>query len=126
MIVSFTFLGSNNVPVAGAFYDKIFAVLGAKRVFDMGDKFIAWSDGAGGTAFSITKPYDGNPATVGNGVMIAIACKSPEQSEQLHALALSLGAKNEGDPGYRQPGAYCAYCRDLDGNKLNFSHMEMG
>lgn len=70
--------------------------------------------------FSVIKPYDGNPATVGNGTMIALAADSTKQVDALHAKALLLGADDEGAPGMRQSGFYCAYARDLDGNKLNF------
>jgi len=52
--------------------------------------------------------------------MIALTVSTQEQVNLLHAKALSLGAENEGDPGLRSGGYYCAYFRDLDGNKLNF------
>lgn len=60
------------------------------------------------------------PASVGNGTMIALEAKSRKQVDLLHEKALSLGAVDEGTPGKRSGGYYCAYFRDLDGNKLNF------
>ncbi|MGH8250206.1 MAG: VOC family protein [Steroidobacteraceae bacterium] len=38
----------------------------------------------------------------------------------MHRKALALGSKDEGAPGPRGDGWYCAYFRDPDGNKLNF------
>jgi len=77
--------------------------------------------------FSITKPFDGQAATVGNGTMIAIMVDSNEQVDAFYKKALSLGATCEGKPGLRgeMSGCYAAYFRDLDGNKLNAFHMDM-
>jgi predicted lactoylglutathione lyase len=70
----------------------------------------------------VTRPYDGQPATVGNGNMAALAMPSREMVDRLHSRALELGGSDEGAPGLRTPegpGAfYGAYFRDLDGNKL--------
>ena len=68
---------------------------------------------------AIIKPYDGKPATVGNGVMVALAAASKQQVDAVHAKALALGGKDEGAPGPRGDGFYAGYFRDLDGNKLN-------
>ena len=68
---------------------------------------------------SVIKPFDGKPATVGNGVMVALQAASKEQVGAVHKKALELGGKDEGAPGPRGAGFYAAYFRDLDGNKLN-------
>jgi predicted lactoylglutathione lyase len=68
---------------------------------------------------SVTKPHNGEPATVGNGVMVALAMNSPEKVDAIHAKALELGATDEGAPGPRGEQFYAGYFRDLDGNKLN-------
>ena len=68
---------------------------------------------------SIIKPYDGKPATVGNGVMVALAADSPETVDRVHKKALELNAQDEGAAGPRgTDGFYAGYFRDLDGNKL--------
>ena len=118
-MIGYITLGSNNIPKATAFYDALLGEIGAKRVFTY-DTFMAWSLGEETPMFSIVKPFDKNQATTGNGSMIALIAESPEQVKSLHAKALKLGATNEGDPGMREGGYYCAYFRDLDGNKLNF------
>jgi predicted lactoylglutathione lyase len=73
----------------------------------------------GSPAISICKPYDGKPATVGNGVMIAINVDSRDKVNALHKKAMELGGTDEGAPGQRSDDFYAAYFRDLDGNKLN-------
>ena len=64
-------------------------------------------------------PVDGQPATVGNGMMIGLSLSSQDQVKALHARALALGSKDEGAPGDRGGGFYGAYFRDLDGNKID-------
>jgi catechol 2,3-dioxygenase-like lactoylglutathione lyase family enzyme len=117
-MIGYVTLGTNDFQRAARFYDALFEELGAKRLFDM-ETFIAWSPGPGMPAVSIIKPFDGNAATVGNGVMVALAASSKEQVDRIHAKAMSLGAGDEGKPGPRGDGFYAGYFRDLDGNKLN-------
>lgn len=117
-MIGYTSVGTNDLARASAFYDALFADLGAKRLFDSGT-FVAWGRDSNSPAFAVAIPYDGNPATVGNGVMIAITFRKPEQVAAFHARALELGGSDEGAPGDRGNGFYAAYFRDLDGNKLN-------
>ena len=66
-----------------------------------------------------TKPFDGNPASVGNGVMVALQAKDKDQVQRLYDIALANGGSCEGPPGTRGEGFYAGYFRDPDGNKLN-------
>ena len=84
------------------------------------DTFIAWSNDPAGCVFSITTPFDGNPASVGNGVMVALMADSTDKVDALYAKAIELGGTDEGAPGARSDNFYAGYFRDLDGNKLNF------
>ncbi len=68
---------------------------------------------------ALTKPYDGKPATVGNGVMVAINVGTPAKVDAMYRKAMELGSKDEGPAGPRGDGFYAGYFRDLDGNKLN-------
>ena len=68
--------------------------------------------------FAICNPYDEKAQASGNGPMVAFTLDSTEAVDQFHAKALELGGTDEGAPGDRAPGAYFAYFRDLDGNKL--------
>jgi len=83
------------------------------------DKLILWGAGPGQPMLSVIKPFDGKNATVGNGVMVALAAKSKAQVDSIYKKAIELGGKDEGPPGNRGEGFYAGYFRDLDGNKLN-------
>lgn len=117
-MIGYVTLGTNDLPRAAAFYDKLAEALGTKRMMES-ETFIAWGDPGGGAGVGLTKPFDGNVATVGNGVMVALSCKDAAQVDAIYALARSLGATCEGPPGDRGGGFYAGYFRDPDGNKLN-------
>lgn len=117
-MIGYITLGTNDMQRAGAFYDSLLAEFGAVRTMDA-PKFIAWSNSLGTTALSVIKPSDGNVASVGNGVMIALKADSRETVQRVYNKALSLGAKDEGPAGPRGETFYAGYFRDPDGNKLN-------
>jgi predicted lactoylglutathione lyase len=118
-MIGYVTLGTNDLNRAAAFYDELLKTVGAGRFMET-DKFIAWAVAPDKPALSVTRPYDGNAATVGNGVMVALVVMTPEQVDAVHAKALELGGTDEGAPGPRgDSGFYAAYFRDLDGNKLN-------
>ncbi len=48
------------------------------------DQFIAWGKPGGGAGIGLTKPFDGNAATVGNGVMVALEAKDEAQVQRLY------------------------------------------
>ena len=117
-MIGYVTLGTNQLDEAAKFYDELFATIGASRMFET-ERFIAWSTGPKATGMSVTKPFNGESATVGNGVMVAIAMHASEEVDAFHAKALELGATDEGAPGVRFENFYAGYFRDLDGNKLN-------
>ena len=118
-MIGYVTLGTENIERAAAFYDELLREIGASRFMEA-DTFIAWAVSPGEPALSVTKPFDGNPATVGNGVMVALAVDSQEKVNEVHKRAMELGGKDEGAPGPRGDGGfYAGYFRDLDGNKLN-------
>jgi predicted lactoylglutathione lyase len=117
-MIGYVTLGTNDIARAARFYDALLAEFGAKRAMEL-ETFIAWATGPGAPMVSVIKPYDKKAATVGNGVMVALAASSKQQVDAIHRRALELGAKDEGAPGPRGDGFYAGYFRDLDGNKLN-------
>jgi catechol 2,3-dioxygenase-like lactoylglutathione lyase family enzyme len=116
-MIGYTCVGTNDLDKAVAFYGDLLSLLGA-QVFFKTDRGIGWGIAPDKPMFSVLKPFDAQPATVGNGSMVALSASSPEQVQALHAKALSLGARDEGAPGPRGGNFYGAYFRDLDGNKL--------
>ena len=121
-MIGYVTLGTNDLARAAAYYDALLADLGASRMME-NEQFVAWSVKPDQPGLGITKPFDKQAATVGNGVMVALAVDSPARVDAMHRKALQLGGTDEGAPGPRGGGFYAGYFRDLDGNKLNFFHM---
>lgn len=117
-MIGYVTVGTNDMERAAKFYDALLGTLGATRFLDT-ERFIAWSTSPGTPMISIAKPFDEQPASVGNGVMVAIVMDSKEKVDALYAKAIELGAQDEGPPGPRGDGFYAGYFRDMDGNKLN-------
>jgi len=113
-------VGSNDLEKAMPFYDALLGSIGWNKMFDSsrGGRFYGQ---LGQGVFAVMTPYNEEQASVGNGMMIGFNLDGPAQVDAFHAKALSLGATDEGAPGYRggpEVGAYFGYFRDLDGNKL--------
>jgi predicted lactoylglutathione lyase len=121
-MIGYVTLGSNDRQKAGAFYDALLGELGAKRAMEDGDRLILWANGQG-PMLGVIKPHNGDAATIGNGVMIALAVGSRANVDKIHAKAMALGGTDEGAPGERSSTFYGGYFRDLDGNKLVAFHM---
>ncbi len=117
-MVGYVTLGTNDFGRATRFYDTLLAELGAKR-FKALENFVVWGSGSPAGLLAVTKPFDGKAATVGNGVMVALAASSRAQVDTIYRKAIELGATDEGAPGPRGDNFYAGYFRDLDGNKLN-------
>jgi len=116
-------LGTNNLSESIAFYDQVMPVLGVSRE-DTGDTYAGYGNkedmGSGVNCLFIGSTFNGEPATAGNGVNIALLAQTREQVVRFHALALENGGQDEGAPGLRDvhPHFYAAYVRDPTGNKL--------
>ena len=117
-MIGYVTLGTNDLPRAAAFYDELLAIMGAKRFMEF-ETFIAWAVAPDKPGFAVSKPFDGKPATVGNGTMVALAVDSKEMVHKVYDKAIALGGKDEGPAGPRSDEFYAGYFRDLDGNKLN-------
>ncbi|NML96048.1 VOC family protein [Novosphingobium olei] len=119
-MIGYVTLGTSDLARGAVFYDAIAAELGTGRMMEWAGA-IAWGTPDGGAGIGLTLPYDGQPASVGNGVMVALEAKDKAQVDRLHAIALANGGSCEGAPGPRGDGDgfYAAYFRDPDGNKLN-------
>ena len=121
-MIGYVTVGTNDLPRAAKFYDAIAAEMGTGRMMEF-ETFIAWGTPDGPAGIAVTKPYDGQAATVGNGVMVALEAKDKDQVDRLYAIAMANGGTDEGAPGPRGEGFYAGYFRDPDGNKLCFFKM---
>jgi catechol 2,3-dioxygenase-like lactoylglutathione lyase family enzyme len=116
-MIGYVTVGTNDLPRAIAFYEKLFGTLGATRVFES-EQGVAWSNGPMSPGFGVMKPFNEQPATFGNGVMIAMVMDSKADVDKFYHTALSLGATDDGPPGARSDTFYAGYFRDFDGNKI--------
>jgi predicted lactoylglutathione lyase len=118
-MIGYVTLGTNDLERAAKFYDELLATIGAARTMELSRGF-AWGTSKTTPALCVLRPFDEQPASVGNGVMVALYVGSRETVDAVHAKALALGGTDEGAPGPRgDSGFYAGYFRDLDGNKLN-------
>lgn len=118
-MIGYVTLGTNDLDRGARFYDALLAEIGGKRMMQTG-RGIVWFVAPDKPALGLYKPWDGKPASVGNGVMVALVVDAPAKVDALHRKAMELGATDEGAPGPRGDGFYAGYFRDPDGNKLNF------
>lgn len=117
-MIGYVTLGTNDLARAAKFYDALFAEIGGKRYME-NERLVSWSAGEHTPGIGVIKPYDGKPATIGNGSMVALLVDSQEKVKKIYDKAMAMGGKDEGPPGVRFGNFYAAYFRDPDGNKLN-------
>jgi len=121
-MLGYATIGTNDLKRALAFYDELLAEVGAKRLMETPHGFTMYGVTLRKPALAITPPYDGKPATPGNGNMLALALEARASVDSVYKKALELGGSDEGAPGVRgEEGSgafYAAYFRDPEGNKL--------
>jgi lactoylglutathione lyase len=116
-------IGITDFDRAFGFYDGLTQLLGLRQRFADRDKgWAGWQPAEGGRPLLlIARPFDGRPASAGNGQMVAFQAPSRRIVDAAYAYALAQGGTDEGAPGLRaqyHPDYYGAYFRDPDGNKL--------
>jgi catechol 2,3-dioxygenase-like lactoylglutathione lyase family enzyme len=120
-MIGYATVGTDNLDRARAFYGELLAVIGAKELMRLPDGFTMFGVGMDTPGIALTKPFNGEPASPGNGQMLALVVLERAKVDALYAKAIALGGVCEGPPGLRAPEEmqfYAAYFRDLDGNKL--------
>jgi catechol 2,3-dioxygenase-like lactoylglutathione lyase family enzyme len=123
-MLAYATIGTNDFKQSAQFFDALFATLGCKRIHDYSEQSMLGygeSEQAQITVW-LTKPYNQEPATPGNGTMLSFSAQSRAQVDAFHAAALAHGGRCEGPPGLREaygPNMYLAYIRDPLGNKLS-------
>ena len=82
--------GTNNMEAAIRFYDQLFSHFGIVQAAQT-DRMSNWL--GDGFAFAVADPFDGKPATHGNGTMIGFHVGAPEQVDEGHKAMLAGFAK---------------------------------
>lgn len=114
-------VGSNDLEKSKKFYDACFKAIGGREgSIDPKGRLMYFYNNS---AFLVTKPIDGEPATHGNGSTIGFSM-TPEQADAWHQAGVENGGTAIEDPPGERPGSgmYLAYLRDPDGNKLCALH----
>lgn len=121
-MIGYVTIGTNDLQRALAFYDALLETIGARRLLEMERGFTLYGTGWGKPALAITMPYDGQPASIGNGTMVALPFDTRAGVDAFYARALELGGSDEGPPGLRGPEGpqafYGAYFRDPERHKF--------
>ncbi|MEM7291732.1 MAG: VOC family protein [Pseudomonadota bacterium] len=124
-MISYVTVGVNDIAKAKQFYSSFLPMLGYN--FEEGPEGLSFflPVKSGETPvypeFYVKPPYDGQPASTGNGTMVAFEARSQQQVREIHAAALGAGGTDEGQPGFREaygPRFYVGYVRDPQGNKI--------
>ena len=125
-MLSYLSIGANDVEASAKLYDAVLLPLGyenASRDADCSSYCLPGTkdrENGPGTVH-VGKPFDGNPATSGNGMMPAFRADSRDKVHLAYAAGLRTGGTDEGRPGTRAAysrGFYVAYLRDPVGNKV--------
>ncbi len=117
-IISHISIGTNNFDRALAFYEKVLSTLGCRPLMKHPG---AVAFGKEFPEFWVQTPFDGEPATVGNGSHIGFMANTKEQVHAFHEAALKAGGADDGAPGPRPDygdAYYGCFIRDPDGNKI--------
>ena len=124
-MIAYITIGVDDIKLAERFYSAFLPDLGYQLEHYHGDLSYALPTKPGRSPnlpeFYVKRPYDGQPASTGNGTMVAFEARSQQQVRDLHAAALAAGGRNEGPPGFREaygPNFFVAYLRDPQGNKI--------
>ena len=113
-------LGTNDLTRARAFYKPTLATLGIAALREGKSETGYGIPGDPDPTLYVTIPYDNQPATRGNGTMVALTAATRAAVEAFHSAALANGGTDEGAPGLRySANFYSCYVRDPDGNKLS-------
>jgi catechol 2,3-dioxygenase-like lactoylglutathione lyase family enzyme len=117
-MLSHVSLGTNDAARAAAFYDPVLATLGIRKLHERDGSL---DYGTSVMFFSLEKPVDGRPASVGNGVHVAFLAETRAMVDAFYETALANGGSDAGRPGLRpeyDANYYGAFVRDPDGNKI--------
>jgi catechol 2,3-dioxygenase-like lactoylglutathione lyase family enzyme len=118
-------IGSNDIAASRKFYDAVLATVGVPEG-DFNEEIQRVYYRTSNGTFVVTKPADGNSATVANGGTLGFKCETPEQAKAFHDAAVANGGVSiEDPPGWRNLGerkVYLAYVRDPSGHKLCATH----
>ncbi|HEY2069298.1 MAG TPA: VOC family protein [Rhizomicrobium sp.] len=120
-MIGYITIGAADSEASGKFYDAVLGAVGYARAFADGGWIGYGPKGTDKHDVYICPPFNKEPASFGNGSMIAFKAASKEEVDAAHKGGLVNGGADEGAPGFRPPekqSFYGAYMRDPTGNKI--------
>ena len=121
-MIGYITIGAVDIEQAKIFYDSVLGTIGWQQFADYGDPVgYAQNETGEGQTIWICKPFDGETARAGNGIMVGFDAETKGQVHRFYDAAMKAGGRDEGGPGPRPdygPNWYAAYLRDPTGNKL--------
>jgi catechol 2,3-dioxygenase-like lactoylglutathione lyase family enzyme len=120
-MIGYVTIGANDCEKSGKFYDAVFGAFGIERKFSDGGWTGYGPKGEDKHSVYVCPPFDGQPATSGNGSMLGFKANTKAEVDAAYKAGLASGGKDEGAPGFRPPEKetwYGAYLRDPIGNKI--------
>jgi len=121
-IISHISIGTNNFDLAVVFYDRVLTTLGCKQIMKHPG---AVAYGKEFPEFWVQTPFNGEPATIGNGSHIGFIANTKEAVHAFYEAALNEGGTDDGAPGPRPDygdAYYGCFIRDIDGNKIEATY----
>ncbi|KZM49073.1 VOC family protein [Labrenzia sp. OB1] len=124
-MIAYVTVGADDIPRAKRFYSAFLPAL--EYQLEEGPEGLSYTlpEQPGQSValpdFYVKPPFDGHPASAGNGTMIAFEARDQKRVRDLHSAALAAGGFDEGQPGFRDaygPRFYVGYLRDPQGNKI--------
>ena len=120
-MIGYVTIGAKDSEASGKFYDAVFGALGAERKFADGGWIGYGAKGQDARSVYVCPPHDKNPASFGNGSMLAFKGADKSAVQAAYEAGLKSGGSDEGAPGPRPADStsfYGAYLRDPTGNKI--------
>jgi len=120
-MIGYITIGANDTEKSGKFYDAVLGAIGNERKFSDSGWIGYGPKGNDSHSVYVCPPFNKQPATFGNGLMIAFKAPSRAEVRAAHTAGVANGGTDEGAPGYRPPEKeewYGAYLRDPVGNKI--------
>ncbi len=123
-MIGYVSVGADDLDLAEKFYSALLPALGYK--LDISEQGLSYvlpvpqGQRPMSPDFYVKPPFNGQPASAGNGTMVALK-RQPRPGPELMAAALAAGGHNEGAPGFRAPYSanfYVGYLRDPQRNKI--------
>ena len=117
-------VGAHDIAQSAIFYDAALSTLGWERLREVNDE-IGYGPKGDRPRIWLLKPFNGLPASFGNGILICLYARSRAEVDKFYAAAIASGGQDEGKPGLRSvdsgylPNWYACYVRDPTGNKLS-------